>query len=100
LVAAIRITPHWPRNRPFDQQLVQRLPASPQPPPRPRRDGADRTIVDEDDARRILLACRNVATRLAPTLTNISTKSEPRKKNAGFTGDRRAISVLPVPRAD
>jgi hypothetical protein len=39
-------------------------------------DGVD--LVDEDDRRGVVLACSNRSrTRLAPTPTNISTKSEP-----------------------
>ena len=58
-------------------------------------------LVDEDDARRVLLACsKRSRTRLAPTPTNISTKSEPEMLKKGTPASpaiARASSVLPVP---
>ena len=64
---------------------------------------ADRVdFVDEDDARRaIFLAWSNMSrTRLAPTPTNISTKSEPEMVKKGTPASpamARASRVLPVP---
>ena len=63
---------------------------------------ADRVdLVDEDDGRRLRLGLlEQVTTRLAPTPTNISTKSEPEMLKNGTPASpatARASSVLPVP---
>ena len=62
-------------------------------------DGVD--LVDEHDRGALALACSNRSrTRLAPTPTNISTKSEPEIEKNGTPASpatARASSVLPVP---
>jgi hypothetical protein len=87
----------------LDEQLVERLlalvVAAAEAGAAVAADGVD--LVDEDDARRACLACSNRSrTRLAPTPTNISTKSEPEIEKNGTPASpatARASSVLPVP---
>ena len=85
------------------QQLVERLlalvvaaaEAGTRVPPH----GVD--LVHEDDAGAFCLACsKRSRTRVAPTPTNISTKSEPemlKKGTPASPATARASSVLPVP---
>jgi hypothetical protein len=78
----------------LDQQLVERLlalvVAAAHAGAAVAADGVD--LVDEDDAGAFSLACSNRSrTRLAPTPTNISTKSEPgdrEERDARLAGDR------------
>ena len=87
----------------LDEQLVERLLALviavAEAGAAMAADGVD--LVDEDDARRDFLAWSNMSrTRLAPTPTNISTKSEPEMVKNGTPASpamARASSVLPVP---
>ena len=87
----------------LDEQLVERLlaliVAAAEAGAAMAADGVD--FVNEDDARRVFLGLLNMSrTRLAPTPTNISTKSEPEIVKNGTLASpatARAISVLPVP---
>ena len=88
----------------LDEQLVQRLLALvvAAAEPRPAVPAHRIDLVDEDDARRLLLRLVEHVTHPgdAPTPTNISTKSEPEmEKNGTLASPAMALasSVLPVP---
>ena len=94
--------PRWPQTHPFQQASDYSLLALVIPLPRPAPRWPDPIdFINENYTRSVFLPCSNISrTRLAPTPTNISTKSDPEMVKNGTLASpaiARAVTSCPYP---